>query len=150
MENKNISTQASYSPFEIYRWLENSRRGCWLIATLTFPAICIESLPHIYALDTSAQNPTTRFQYHWYDTAPLLSSFSMTVSHFRFLYFGTFSPYGSDLTVGKFSNSTDSVPEADTHSSGPHTRFYLYFDVFAADFCLEVTHSLVDELMYNG
>lgn len=38
-------------------------------ATLTFPAICIESLPHIYALDTSAQNPTTRFQYHRYDTA---------------------------------------------------------------------------------
>lgn len=62
----------------------------------------------------------------------------------------SFPPYGSDLTVGKFSNSTDSVPEADTHSSGPQTRFYLYFDVFAADFCLEVTHSLVDELMYNG
>lgn len=107
-----------YSLFEIYRWLENSRRGCWLIATLTFAAICID-LFHIRIICTLRK--IRRYVRDVVDATDLYSIF-LTCSHFSLI----------KIDYRQVNSRIE------THSTGSQTRFYLYFDVFAPDFCVEV------------
>lgn len=114
---------------------------------------------HICAFDASAENPTNSgLQYRGYQ--PLLSCI---LSPWIVRYFRSLSPLenvsslynrsDSILVNVNSRNSTGTVKYPKLTHRAPRssdTVLFIFWCVFAPDFCAEVTHSLVDELrMYK-